>query len=281
MLCEPATSGFRSRPAPSRPPAPPAGCNAWPSRATVTVVRDDGSHVAGRSLQRRLRIGTQALVVAGVVALRPEIATGTASSVRSLLRVLGLIAGWVLLTWLARRHVRQRVLRMAVVGVAGASVLSLTVLPYFRTEHVDDPLGAVAGSPAPPALGSPSPAPSPSAPATTPSVPSGPQRLGSGPIRGLAGHRGSGQGALYRLDDGRLLVRLEDFDVSHVPSPVVYLVPGVERRRPGGVKLGGLRGSEGNQNFAVPVGADVSGPQTILVWCEAFAVPVAAATATA
>jgi hypothetical protein len=68
--------------------------------------------------------------------------------------------------------------------------------------------------------------------------------------------------------------------VSSVPAPVVYLVPGAGRESPGGVKLGGLRGNRGDLNIPVPAGTDVSGPQTILIWCEAISVPVAGATAT-
>jgi hypothetical protein len=61
---------------------------------------------------------------------------------------------------------------------------------------------------------------------------------------------------------------------------VVYLVPGSNQQRPGGLKLGTLRGNNGNLNIPVPAGTDVSGPHTVLIWCEAFSVPVAAATAT-
>jgi hypothetical protein len=60
----------------------------------------------------------------------------------------------------------------------------------------------------------------------------------------------------------------------------VYVVPGVDRESPGdGTHLDALRGNQGTQYYAVPGDVvDVGPGWTVLVWCRAFGVPVAAAT---
>ncbi len=220
--------------------------------------------------RRALGIAFPLVAVGVVVSLRPEILTGTFSSVTSALRVALLVAAWLAFSWLMRRFVEPPALRYAVVGVVGAGLLAVTVLPYFQEKKVDDEL-ATAAPAATTVLTEEAPAPRPS----------GPEKVASGQLRGLAGHRGAGEAAIYRQPDGSYLVRLVDFDVSNVPAPVLYLLPGAGRENPGGLKLGGLRGSQGNQNFSVPAGTAVNAPQTVLIWCEAFSVPVAAATAAA
>lgn len=221
------------------------------------------------ALVRAARVGIPLAAVAIVIALRPEIVTGTFSSATSVAKVVALLAAWLGFSWLVRRFVTNVAARTAVIAVAGATVLAVTVWPYFRDKTVNDAL------PATPAVTTPTTI----AEVGVVEAPAGPVKIGSGPLEGLAGHRGSGEAALYRQPDGSLLVRFENFNVSSVPAPVVYLVPGADKESPGGVKLGGLRGNRGDLNIPVPAGTNVTGPQTILIWCEAFSVPVAGATA--
>ncbi|MGH9223427.1 MAG: DM13 domain-containing protein [Acidimicrobiales bacterium] len=243
---------------------------------------------AGSPASRAARLAIPLAVVAALVAARPEIATGTFSSVTSVAKVVALVAVWMGFSWLVRRFVANTLARTAIIATVGAGLLAVTVLPYFREKTVDDPFPAVAAPavtettaavPAPAVTSAAAPTHAPATTVQTPITPSGPVKLATGQLRGLAGHRGSGEVAIYRQPDGSLLVRFEDFDVSSVPAPVVYLVPGPNQQRPGGVKLGALRGNNGNLNIALPAGTEVNGPHTVLIWCEAFSVPVAGATA--
>ncbi|MGH9157063.1 MAG: DM13 domain-containing protein [Acidimicrobiales bacterium] len=242
-------------------------------------------------------------VTAAVVTARPEIARGTFSSAGSALRVGAVVAAWLGFSWLVRRLVTHPAARAALIGVPAAVLLWTWVVPYFQDETVSEALPAVqlpagAADPAPSAPAeatsgvpttaapavptTPAPAPAVAAPAVAaPAVaaPAGPVKVTAGQFRGLAGHRGSGEAAIYRQPDGSHFVRLEDFDVSSGPGLVLHLVPGANRDDVGGgVKLGALKGNRGSQNFTVPPGTQLDLPLTILVWCEPFTVAIAGAT---
>lgn len=116
---------------------------------------------------------------------------------------------------------------------------------------------------------------------TTTTVPTGPVELRRSGFQGLEGHRGSGDAAVYRLEDGSTLLRFEEVDIGSGPVLAVYLVPGADRRGVGGdaVYVAPLTAERGNQNYTVPEGVDLTtGTWTVLVWCETFVVEVANAT---
>jgi Electron transfer DM13 len=101
--------------------------------------------------------------------------------------------------------------------------------------------------------------------------------LSRGALRGID-HSASGVVLLVQSGD-RLVVRLEHLDVEPGPDYQVYLVPGPDRRRPeAGTHLGRLRANRGDLNYAVPSGLASDRPVTVLIWCRAFAVPVAQST---
>ncbi|MDQ3735615.1 MAG: DM13 domain-containing protein [Actinomycetota bacterium] len=120
----------------------------------------------------------------------------------------------------------------------------------------------------------------PSADSPAPS-PAGPIELSNGAFVGID-HAAAGTARLIELADGSLLVRFEQFSVEAGPDYNVYVIAGADVAVPdSGTLLGDLKGTEGDQNYEIPAGAlpDAgSGPVTVLIWCEIFAVPVANAT---
>jgi hypothetical protein len=89
-------------------------------------------------------------------------------------------------------------------------------------------------------------------------------------------HRGSGTATIYELEDGSRVLRFEEFEVTNGPDLHVYLVPaentGDEVSVDGYVDLGELKGNIGDQNYEIPAEADVSEFQSVVIWCEPFAV---------
>jgi hypothetical protein len=161
--------------------------------------------------------------------------------------------------------------------------------PFFVDDEVHDPFDtsiAAAQAPqpdraAPPTTAPGAATPEAAAPTTTGApVPTGPVLLGSGSFVGLAGHDGTGDAGIFELEDGSLVLRLENFDIDNGPDLKLYLVPGADRRSPADDAhfFGALRGNVGEQTYEIPSSFTVGpGPWTVLVWCEAFTVEFVAA----
>jgi hypothetical protein len=96
-------------------------------------------------------------------------------------------------------------------------------------------------------------------------------------------YKGSGEVVVYQLADNSRILRLQDFSVDNGPDLYVYLVPvdpvpatsGTEIA--GYYNLGSLKGNVGDQNYEIPSELDLSQFKSVVIWCEAFAVPFAAA----
>ena len=91
-------------------------------------------------------------------------------------------------------------------------------------------------------------------------------------------HSTSGRATIYQEANGKLVLRLTNFKTSNGPDVHVILIAvkdadddanflksGVER-----VELGSLKGNEGDQNYDIPSGTDLSKFQTVSIYCERF-----------
>jgi pentapeptide MXKDX repeat protein len=105
----------------------------------------------------------------------------------------------------------------------------------------------------------------------------GAKTLSTGTFHGKV-HKTSGRATVYQQKDGTLLLRLTGFKTSNGPDVHVILVASkdatddanflksnIER-----VELGKLKGNEGDQNYSIPAGTDLSKFQTVSIYCERF-----------
>lgn len=131
------------------------------------------------------------------------------------------------------------------------------------------------------AVATPRPPPSPAA---TVAATTGPVLLLAGAfIDGDPGHTGRGQARVIRGADGSHLLRLEDFSVTNGPDLFVVLSTDPKGSRasaadPSARNLGALKATDGNLNYPIPAGIDVTAYQSVIIYCRAFRVVFAIAT---
>lgn len=223
--------------------------------------------------------------------------TGVARSVLGSPQALLILTGAGLLAvligvgvWrLTRRPLLSRGLALVpVLAIFGWSeVLPMLSDPVVRADA--DPLAAVStlAPTAPPVTTSPTTAPPTSAPPTaappttappTTAPPATPVLLGSDALVGID-HAAGGTAQLIRSAAGTLVVRLAEFFVEPGPDYLLYVVPATGATTPdGGTSLGEFDVTTGSVNLDLPATFDASGAVTVLIWCRAYAVPVAHAT---
>jgi hypothetical protein len=91
-------------------------------------------------------------------------------------------------------------------------------------------------------------------------------------------HQTSGRATVYQEADGKLLLRLTNFKTSNGPDVHVILIAAKYadddanflKTDTARVELGKLKGNEGDQNYAIPAGTDLSKYQTVSIYCERF-----------
>jgi hypothetical protein len=91
-------------------------------------------------------------------------------------------------------------------------------------------------------------------------------------------HSTSGRASIYKGKDGNLILRLTNFKTSNGPDVHVLLIAAKDARDNDNflmnnverVELGKLKGNEGDQNYEIPAGADLSKYRTVAIYCERF-----------
>ncbi|MFF1829723.1 DM13 domain-containing protein [Paenarthrobacter sp. NPDC058040] len=166
------------------------------------------------------------------------------------------------------------VLLVAAMVAVGAALLQPWRLFTSSTLNEAFPVAPASVKPAASAQASVDPT-APSTPAANPSP--APVVLGTGNFQSQE-HGTSGTAQLLRLPDGSHVVRLENLASSDGPDVKVWL----SSLEAGGdwfkyrsgryVDLGPVKATHGNQNYAVPAGADITGLSSVVLWCDRFSV---------
>ncbi|WP_458719576.1 DM13 domain-containing protein [Candidatus Nitrosocosmicus sp. R] len=83
-------------------------------------------------------------------------------------------------------------------------------------------------------------------------------------------HNAEGIAKIIPLQDDTNVLRLENLKVTNGPDLYVYL--STDNNALDFVNLGKLKANNGNQNYDIPLGTDLSKYDTALIWCKAFSV---------
>ena len=108
-------------------------------------------------------------------------------------------------------------------------------------------------------------------------APAGPVALATGTfIAGSTpGDKADGKATIYRLEDGKPLLRLEDFSTTNGPDLFVVLSSSANPDQDGlkngaYLQLDALKGNVGNQNYDLPADVDLSQYKSVVIWCRTF-----------
>jgi Electron transfer DM13 len=99
-------------------------------------------------------------------------------------------------------------------------------------------------------------------------------------------HETRGTASVHDLGGGSRVLRLTDFVTSNGPDVRVYLIAARDASdnatvtRAGYLELGKLKGNEGDQNYEIPAGTDLTKYRAVTIWCRRFGVNFATAPLT-
>jgi Electron transfer DM13 len=119
----------------------------------------------------------------------------------------------------------------------------------------------------------------------TASAAAAPTILLSGRFHSVA-HETRGTASVRELAGGSRVLRLTDFATSNGPDVRVYLIAAPDASdnatvtRSGYLELGKLKGNEGDQNYEIPAGTDLTRYHAVTIWCYRFDVNFATAPLT-
>lgn len=201
-----------------------------------------------------------------------------------------LVGGLVLLAAAVRVALRRTGASPRWSGAAGSAVVVVGIVallvPSFLQRTLVEVLplatgvGPVTAGPSEPAGPSTSsagaaPAAAPAASTSEPVPEPVPAAQRSGPLEGI-GHSARGTVRL-RVVGGATHVVFEDVDIEGTVDPYVHLVPDGRRTPSEGVRLGALKAERGSFSYRLPDSVDGSRTWSVLVWCDPYDTPVAAA----
>jgi len=91
-------------------------------------------------------------------------------------------------------------------------------------------------------------------------------------------HATSGRATVYQEADGKLILRLTNFKTSNGPDVHVILVATKDAMDDANflkdntekLELGKLKGNEGDQNYEIPAGTDLTKFRAVSIYCERF-----------
>ena len=83
-------------------------------------------------------------------------------------------------------------------------------------------------------------------------------------------HDAQGDTFTIPLENGKEVLRLENFKTTNGPDLYVYL--STDKEASDYVDLGRLKANSGNQNYDIPSDANLEKYNKVLIWCKAFGV---------